>query len=208
MIVVIDNHDSFTYNLVHYFHQFDPDVRVFQNGQTGALQLKEMAPDLLVLSPGPGRPVQQGATREALESLSGMIPILGVCLGHQTLIEHFGGEIIKGQQPMHGKVSLITHDGSGLFAGIPSPAKVTRYHSLIADKKSMPACLKITALSEDGVVMAVQHWDLPVAGIQFHPESILTADGFAMLKNCYDDALAWKMAKQGGAENEQPSPSV
>lgn len=208
MIVVIDNHDSFTYNLVHYFHQFDPDVRVFQNGQTGAAQLKEMSPDLLVLSPGPGRPVQQGATREVLESLSGIIPILGVCLGHQTLIEHFGGKIIKGQQPMHGKVSLITHDGRGLFTGIPSPAKVTRYHSLIADHETMPACLKVTALSEDGVVMAVQHRDLPVVGIQFHPESILTVDGFAMLKNCYDAALAWKFAKQGGVENEQPLPNV
>ncbi|HSP21212.1 MAG TPA: aminodeoxychorismate/anthranilate synthase component II [Planococcus sp. (in: firmicutes)] len=208
MIVVIDNHDSFTYNLVHYFRQFDPDVRVFQNGETGAAELKGLAPDLLVLSPGPGRPVQQGATHEALESLSGIIPILGVCLGHQTLIEHFGGRIIKGQQPMHGKVSLITHDGRGLFKGISSPAKVTRYHSLIADKESMPACLKVTALSEDGVVMAVQHSEWPVAGIQFHPESILTADGFAMLKNCFDDALAWKHAKQGGAINEQPLPSV
>lgn len=208
MIVVIDNHDSFTYNLVHYFRQFDPDVRVFQNGETAAAQLKGLAPDLLVLSPGPGRPVQQGATREALERLSGIIPILGVCLGHQTLIEHFGGRIVKGQQPMHGKVSRITHDGSGMFAGIPDPSKVTRYHSLIADKETLPACLKVTALSEDGVVMAVQHSELPVAGIQFHPESILTADGFAMLKNCYDEALAWKRAKQGGAENEQPSPNV
>ena len=202
MIVVIDNHDSFTYNLVHYFRQFDPDVRVFQNAQTTAAELSALAPDLLVLSPGPGRPVRKGATREALEHLSGSIPILGVCLGHQTLIEHFGGNIIKGQQPMHGKVSLITHDGSGLFSGIASPAKVTRYHSLIADKETMPACLEITALSEDGVVMAVQHRDLPVAGIQFHPESILTANGFAMLKNCFDDALAWKRAKQGGAQNE------
>lgn len=208
MIVVIDNHDSFTYNLVHYFRQFDSDVRVFQNAQTTAAELKEMAPDLIVLSPGPGRPVQQGATREALESLSGIIPILGVCLGHQTLIEHFGGRIIKGTKPMHGKVSLVTHDGSGLFAGIASPAKVTRYHSLIADKETMPDCLAITALSEDGVVMAVQHKNWPVTGIQFHPESILTVDGFTMLKNCYDDALTWKRTTQGGAENGKPSPIV
>lgn len=192
MIVVIDNHDSFTYNLVHYFKQLDPDVQVYQNTGITAAEIARLSPDLIVLSPGPGRPAGSGATREALGSLSGTIPILGVCLGHQTIVEHFGGRIVKGRQPMHGKVSLIDHDGSGLFEGIANPANVTRYHSLIADPETMPACLKVTAFSEDGAVMGVQHTELPVAGIQFHPESILTHDGFAMLRNCYNQAKAWK----------------
>src|SRR5690606_771095 len=145
MIVIIDNHDSFTYNLVHYLEQFDPEVAVFQNGQITAEEVKKLSPDLIVLSPGPGRPVQSGATKEILCSLTEEFPILGVCLGHHTIIEHFGGRIIQGHQPMHGKVSLITHDGKGVFAGIASPAKVTRYHSLVADNTQFPECLIITA---------------------------------------------------------------
>lgn len=197
MIVIIDNHDSFTYNLVHYFKQLDPEVRVYQNTEITASAIAELSPELIVLSPGPGRPVCFGATREALESLSGVIPILGVCLGHQTIVEHFGGRVIKGRQPMHGKVSLVDHDGSGLYEGIASPAEVTRYHSLIADKENLPSCLQVTAISEDGVIMGVQHKDLPVAGIQFHPESILTLDGFTMLKNGYHQARAWKRSAEG-----------
>ncbi|MDN7245320.1 aminodeoxychorismate/anthranilate synthase component II [Planococcus shenhongbingii] len=192
MIVIIDNQDSFTYNLVHYLEQFDSDVAVFQNEQITAQEVKGLSPDLIVLSPGPGRPVQSGATKEILLSLSCDFPILGVCLGHQTIVEHFGGRIIKGKQPMHGKVSLMAHNGKGIFEGIASPANVTRYHSLIADKAAMPDCLQVTAETEDGVVMGVQHKILPVTGIQFHPESILTTDGFQMLKNCYEDARAWK----------------
>lgn len=198
MIVIIDNHDSFTYNLVHYLEQLDPDVRVYQNMEIDARAIAELSPELLVLSPGPGRPAQYGTTREALEFLSGVIPILGVCLGHQTIVEHFGGSIVKGEQPMHGKVSLVFHDGDGLYKGIASPATVTRYHSLIADKASMPDCLKVTAVSEDGVVMGVRHKELPVAGIQFHPESILTTDGFAMLRNSYIQAKVWKQNAEKG----------
>lgn len=199
MIVIIDNHDSFTYNLVHYFKQLDPDVRVYQNRGITAAEIADLSPDLLVLSPGPGRPAESGATREALGSLSGTIPILGVCLGHQTIVEHFGGRVVKGRQPMHGKVSLVNHDGSGLFEGIVNPATVTRYHSLIAERETMPPCLKVTAATEDGVVMGVQHIELPVAGIQFHPESILTHDGFAMLRNCYSQAKAWKRNAEGSS---------
>lgn len=195
MIVIIDNYDSFTYNLVHYLEQFDPEVAVFQNGQITAKEVKNLFPDLIVLSPGPGRPVQSGATKDILLSLSEEFPILGVCLGHQTIVEHFGGRVIKGKQPMHGKVSLMNHDGKGIFAGIASPANVTRYHSLIADKEEIPECLLITAETEDGVVMGVQHRTLPITGIQFHPESILTEEGFRMLQNCYEDAKAW-MANQ------------
>ncbi|MGK7377068.1 anthranilate synthase component II [Planococcus sp. 1R117A] len=192
MIVIIDNQDSFTYNLVHYLEQFDSDVAVFQNEQITAQEVRELSPDLIVLSPGPGRPVQSGATKEILLSLSCEFPILGVCLGHQTIVEHFGGRIVKGKQPMHGKVSLMAHNGKGVFEGVASPANVTRYHSLVADKTAMPDCLQVTAETEDGVVMGVQHKILPVTGIQFHPESILTTDGFQMLKNCYEDARAWK----------------
>lgn len=196
MIVIIDNHDSFTYNLVHYLEQFDSEVAVFQNAQITAEEVKSLSPDLIVLSPGPGRPVRSGATKGILCSLTEEFPILGVCLGHQTIVEHFGGRIIKGAQPMHGKVSLMDHDGKGVFAGIASPAKVTRYHSLIADQAEMPHSLIVTAKTEDGVVMGVRHRTLPITGIQFHPESILTEEGFRMLQNCYEDARAWKASQK------------
>lgn len=192
MIVIIDNQDSFTYNLVHYLEQFDAEIAVFQNEQITAQEVRNMSPDLIVLSPGPGRPVQEGATKEILLSLSSEFPILGVCLGHQTIIEHFGGRVIKGKQPMHGKVSWMVHDGKGIFDGIASPTPVTRYHSLVADKGAMPDCLQITAETEDGAVMGIKHKTLPVSGIQFHPESILTEEGFRMLKNSYKEAKAWK----------------
>ena len=202
MIIVIDNHDSFTYNLVHYLEQFDKKVLVFQNEQIAANEVRELSPDLIVLSPGPGRPKQVGATEEILSSLSAEFPILGVCLGHQTIIEHFGGCIVKGKQPMHGKVSLINHDGRGVFEGVASPTSVTRYHSLAADEETFPECLKVTARAIDDVVMAVQHRSLPIAGIQFHPESVLTTEGFQMLKNCYRHAVVWKKDQQGESSDE------
>lgn len=207
MIIIIDNQDSFTYNLVHYFEQLDGAVRVFQNNELTAKHIKTLAPDLIVLSPGPGRPVAEGAGQEVLRDLSGQIPILGVCLGHQTIIEHFGGRIIKGSQPMHGKVSMVIHDGKGLFRGISSPSAVTRYHSLIAEEP-LPDCLLVTARSEDGVIMAVRHQTLPVEGIQFHPESILTVEGFNMLKNSYELAKCWKENNKGGASYVKPLPIV
>lgn len=202
MIIVIDNHDSFTYNLVHYLEQFDAELLVFQNEQVSANEIKKLAPDLIVLSPGPGRPKQSGATREILSKLSMEFPILGVCLGHQTIIEYFGGTVVKGQQPMHGKVSLINHNARGVFKGIASPASVARYHSLVADAAGLPDCLEVTATTEDGVVMGVRHRSLPVTGIQFHPESVMTAEGLQMLKNCYEQAVAWKKDQQGESSNE------
>lgn len=204
MIVIIDNHDSFTYNLVHYFEQFDDGLVVFQNGQITAEEISRLSPDLIVLSPGPGRPEKEGASHEVLEILSGKVPILGVCLGHQAIVEHFGGKIIKGSEPVHGKVSPMTHDREGLFRDIPSPTPVTRYHSLVADDSSMPACLEVTARSEDGAIMGVRHQALPVTGIQFHPESIMTADGFKMLKNCFEQAKNWQKQKEGGAADGKP----
>ncbi|TWT04691.1 aminodeoxychorismate/anthranilate synthase component II [Planomicrobium sp. CPCC 101079] len=194
MIVIIDNHDSFTYNLVQYFLQIDSAVLVYQDGEISTEAIEKLNPDLLVLSPGPGKPRQS----EILQKLSRCLPILGVCLGHQTIVEHFGGTVIKGQQPVHGKISLVHHEGDGLFAGIPNPTPVVRYHSLAADDEKMPKILAVTARSEDGVIMAVRHKTLPVAGIQFHPESILTRDGFEMLRNAYDQAVQWKKNSVGG----------
>lgn len=207
MILIIDNLDSFTYNLVHYFEQLDPEVLVFQNGEITAAEINRLAPDLLVLSPGPGRPAKEGASREVLEQLNSKIPILGVCLGHQAIVEYFGGSIIKGSQPVHGKVFEMTHDRGGLFADIPSPTQVTRYHSLTAEIKSMPECLEITARTSDGAVMGVRHKELPITGIQFHPESILTLDGFGMLKNSAEQAKAWKASTKGEAADGQTSSS-
>lgn len=208
MIIIIDNQDSFTYNLVHYFEQLDQTVLVFQNDELTAKQIENLMPDLIVLSPGPGRPAAKGASREVLTELNGKIPILGVCLGHQTIIEHFGGRVVKGSQPMHGKVSLMTHDSTGLFAGISNPTTVTRYHSLAAEEVTLPDCLAVTARSEDGAVMAVRHLELPIEGIQFHPESIMTAEGFHMLKNSYRLAKQWKENQKGGAGHAEPSSIV
>ena len=191
MIVIIDNHDSFTYNLVHYLEQLDQQIAVFQNEKITAQEVKDLSPALIVLSPGPGRPAEIGATKEILQSLSGSIPILGVCLGHQAIVEFFGGRIVKGEQPMHGKLSTVQHNGQGLFAGIVSPVKVTRYHSLVADDAAMPDCLEVTARTEDGAVMGVRHTTFPITGIQFHPESILTDGGFQMLENTYAQAKDW-----------------
>ncbi|WP_033542559.1 anthranilate synthase component II [Planococcus sp. CAU13] len=208
MILIIDNHDSFTYNLVHYFEQLDPDVRVFQNADITAAEIRELAPDLIVLSPGPGRPSAQGATREVIKKMSAQVPILGVCLGHQAIVQYFGGAVVKGDQPIHGKVFEMAHDGGGLFEGIPSPTQVTRYHSLAADAATMPECLEITARTSDGAVMAVRHRELPVTGIQFHPESILTLDGFRMLKNSVEQAKAWKRHGKGAAADEKTLSSI
>ncbi|WP_422124426.1 anthranilate synthase component II [Planococcus sp. X10-3] len=199
MILIIDNHDSFTYNLVHYFEQLDNEVLVFQNAEITAAEIGRLSPDLIVLSPGPGRPAKQGASREVLEQLSSKIPILGVCLGHQAIVEYFGGTVIKGSEPVHGKVFEMSHDRRGLFVDIPCPTQVTRYHSLTAEVSSVPECLEITARTSDGAVMAVRHRELPISGIQFHPESILTLDGFQMLKNAFEQAKAWQAAKKGAA---------
>ncbi len=207
MIIIIDNQDSFTYNLVHYFEQLDQSVLVFQNNELTATQLQERMPDLIVLSPGPGRPAAAGASRDVLTALSGRFPVLGVCLGHQTIVEHFGGKVTKGKQPMHGKVSKLTHDSKGLFNGITNPTFVTRYHSLVSEEK-MPDCLEVTARSEDDAIMAVRHKHLPIEGIQFHPESVLTTEGFQMLENSYRLAKQWKRMNKGGASYDKPLPIV
>lgn len=208
MIVIIDNHDSFTYNLVHYLEQIAGEVRVFQNDEITAEAVKQLGPELIVLSPGPGRPAEGGATRDVLANLSGDIPILGVCLGHQAIVEFFGGRVVKGKQPVHGKVSEMTHDRRGLFVGIESPTRITRYHSLVAEGASMPACLEISGETEDGAIMGIRHRTLPVAGIQFHPESIMTKEGYKMLENYYGQARSWNAQKREGDLNGQSLSSL
>ncbi|MCP3027387.1 aminodeoxychorismate/anthranilate synthase component II [Halobacillus sp. A5] len=197
MIAIIDNYDSFTYNLVQYFKQMDENVVVFRNDEVTLAQLIVQKPALLVLSPGPGHPGETGICRKALEHFAGSVPILGVCLGHQLIVEYFGGRTDEGEQPMHGKVTTITHDGRSFFQGLPTPIKVTRYHSLHTPIEDMPICLEISALSEDCVVMAVRHHSLPIEGIQFHPEAILTERGFDMLKNVYTNAVKFLREKKG-----------
>ncbi|MFC7319539.1 anthranilate synthase component II [Halobacillus campisalis] len=188
MIVIIDNYDSFTYNLVQYFKQMDNQVMVYRNDDLTLATLRSCDPDMIVLSPGPGNTNETGICREVLGFLYKTVPILGVCLGHQLIVDYFGGQIVEGKKPMHGKVSKMIHDGRSVFEHIPNPVQVTRYHSLEASIEQMPICLEISAMSHDSSVMAVRHNAYPVEGIQFHPESILTEWGFEMLENFYSKA--------------------
>jgi anthranilate synthase/aminodeoxychorismate synthase-like glutamine amidotransferase len=189
MIVIIDNYDSFTYNLVQYFKQMDKEVVVKRNDDWEMREIHDLEPDLIVISPGPGRPEESGVCEEVLRVFGGNIPILGICLGHQLIVTHFGGRIEKGFRPMHGKVSRVMHDGRRLFHQLPGLLKVTRYHSLEADNLTIPAELEVTAISDDGVIMGVRHKSKMMEGIQFHPESILTEYGFEMLENYYRQAV-------------------
>ncbi|WP_077624895.1 anthranilate synthase component II [Sediminibacillus massiliensis] len=208
MIVVIDNYDSFTYNLVQYFKQMTPAVRVFSNDQASLHDIETLEPDLIVLSPGPGTPDDSGICMDVVDYFHESIPILGVCLGHQVIVTYFGGKVIKGKKPMHGKVTNISHKRTGVYSGIQSPAQVTRYHSLIADETSFPKDLEVTARSEDDVIMGIRHQSHPVNGIQFHPESILTLDGYHMLENCYNLAREWKELRRGGDMHYEPLSTV
>ncbi|MBA2175068.1 aminodeoxychorismate/anthranilate synthase component II [Halobacillus locisalis] len=188
MIVIIDNYDSFTYNLFQYFQQMTGDVRVYRNDQVTTSELFEIGATLLVLSPGPGHPGETGVSADVLREFSGKVPILGICLGHQLIVDFFGGSVIKGLQPMQGKVTRVTHDGQTIFENLPSSLQVTRYHSLVTPADQLPPSLEVSATSEDGVVMAVRHRHLPVEGIQFHPESIMTEYGYDMLYSAYQRA--------------------
>jgi anthranilate synthase/aminodeoxychorismate synthase-like glutamine amidotransferase len=183
MIVMIDNYDSFTYNLVQYLRQLGADVEVFRNDALDLAQLKAMSPDGLVISPGPGRPDTAGISIPAILEFSGKIPLLGVCLGHQSIAQAFGGTIISAKRLMHGKTSDVTHDGKGVFKGIDGPFQAMRYHSLVASPDDLPDCLSVTATSEDGEIMGIRHCTHPTEGIQFHPESIMTRVGKRLLRN-------------------------
>ena len=183
MLLMIDNYDSFTYNLVQYFGELGEEVRTFRNDEISLAEIEAMKPDHLVLSPGPCSPAEAGICIEAIRRFAGKLPILGVCLGHQAIGAALGGKVVRAQRQMHGKTSVITTDKRGVFADLPQQFTVTRYHSLAIEEASLPAELEISARSDDGEIMGVRHKSLPIEGVQFHPESILTEHGHPMLKN-------------------------
>lgn len=183
MIVLVDNYDSFTFNLVHYLGELGQTVEVFRNDQIAVDQVQALQPHAIVLSPGPCDPDKAGICLSLIAALGGKIPILGVCLGHQAIGQSFGGHIVRAPSPMHGKVSPILHEGKGVFTSLPSPFQATRYHSLTIAPESLPDCLEVTARTADGVIMGVQHRSFAVHGVQFHPESIATQHGHALLRN-------------------------
>jgi anthranilate synthase/aminodeoxychorismate synthase-like glutamine amidotransferase len=183
MVLLIDNYDSFTYNLYQYLGELGAEVVVVRNDQISLDEIERMAPDHIVISPGPGNPDEAGISKDVIRHFAGKIPIFGVCLGHQCIGEVFGGIVEGAGEILHGKVSQITHDGRGVFAGLASPISATRYHSLAIRKDSVPVVLEVSATSESGIIMGVRHRTLPVEGVQFHPESILTPDGHEILRN-------------------------
>jgi len=183
MMLMIDNYDSFTYNLVQYFAQLGEDVAVHRNDRITLDQIEAMAPERIVVSPGPCSPNEAGISVPAIRRFAGRIPLLGVCLGHQAIGAAFGGKVVRSSYLMHGKTSPIHHDGTGLFQGLPNPFDATRYHSLIVERPSLPDCLEITAWVENGEIMGLAHRELPLWGVQFHPESILTVGGMDILRN-------------------------
>ncbi len=183
MLLMIDNYDSFTYNLVQYLGELGEDVQVYRNDQISVERIAELAPAHIVISPGPCTPNEAGVTVDTVKRLGGRIPILGVCLGHQGIGQAYGGRIVHAKRIMHGKTSMIHHTGAGVFAGLPNPFEATRYHSLVIERASMPDCLEITAWTDDGEIMGVRHKEFAVEGVQFHPESILTEHGHDLLRN-------------------------
>jgi anthranilate synthase component II len=182
-ILVIDNYDSFTYNLVQYLGELGAEPVVHRNDAIDADEAMALEPDAVLVSPGPGTPADAGVSNDVIRRFTGVRPVLGVCLGHQCIGEVFGGEVVRAPASMHGKTSLIRHDGLGVFAGLPDPLEATRYHSLVVAPESVPAKLVVSARTDDGVVMGLRHRDHPTEGVQFHPESILTAAGHDLLRN-------------------------
>jgi anthranilate synthase component 2 len=183
MLLMIDNYDSFTYNIVQYFGELGEDVRTFRNDEITIAEIEALNPDHICISPGPKAPAQAGISVEVLKHFAGKKPILGVCLGHQAIGEAFGGKVIRAKQVMHGKTSLIAHTGVGVFKNLPSPFTVIRYHSLAIERSSLPSCLEVTAWTDDGEIMGVRHKEFDIEGVQFHPESILSEHGHTLLKN-------------------------
>jgi anthranilate synthase component 2 len=183
MLLMIDNYDSFTYNIVQYLGELGEEVRTVRNDEITLAEIAAMKPDRICISPGPKSPVDAGVSVDVLKQFKGQLPILGVCLGHQAIGEAFGGKVIRARQVMHGKTSLIAHTGVGLFKGLPSPFTVIRYHSLAIERASLPSCLEVTAWTDDGEIMGVRHREFDIEGVQFHPESILSEHGHALLKN-------------------------
>jgi len=191
MIVLIDNYDSFTFNLVHFFGDLGAEVRVHRNDKISASAVLAADPDAIVLSPGPCTPKEAGICLDLITAASGKIPVLGVCLGHQAIGDAFGGKVVRAPAPVHGKLSEIRHAGAGIFHGINAPFQATRYHSLVVERATLPDALTVTADTDDGLIMGLAHRHLPVHGVQFHPESIASEHGHLMLKNFLDIAASW-----------------
>ncbi len=194
MYVLIDNYDSFTYNLLHYLGELGAEVDVHRNDALGADDVLAMKPQGIVISPGPCDPDHAGICLDLVSKAAGQVPVLGVCLGHQSIGQAFGGRITRAAKPMHGKVSEISHNGSGIFDGIPSPFVSTRYHSLMVERSGIPDCLDITAESDDGVIQGLSHKSFPIFGVQFHPESIASEHGHRLLGNFLDISTHWRAA--------------
>jgi anthranilate synthase/aminodeoxychorismate synthase-like glutamine amidotransferase len=190
MILMIDNYDSFTYNLVQYLGELGADVWVYRNDQLTVAEIQRLAPTKIVISPGPCTPTEAGISCDVIREFAGRVPLLGVCLGHQCIGEVFGGEIVRAPALFHGKTSMIYHDGKTIFRGLPRPFEATRYHSLVIRRETLPDCLELSAETDDGVIMGVRHRELLVEGVQFHPESILTREGKQLLANFLSQAPA------------------
>ena len=189
MLVMIDNYDSFTYNLVQYLGELGEDVKTFRNDEITIEEIEALNPDRIMLSPGPCTPTEAGISLAVIEHFAGKVPLMGVCLGHQSIGQAFGGNVVHAKQIMHGKTSQMTHTGVGVFQGLESPYTITRYHSLVVERDSLPDCFEVTAWTDDGEIMGFRHKTLAIEGVQFHPESILTEHGHALLKNFLETKL-------------------
>ncbi len=189
-VLLLDNYDSFTYNLFQYLSELGADVSVFRNDEIEVEEIRARAPDCIVISPGPCTPAEAGISLPLIRELGVDIPILGVCLGHQAIGAAFGGRVVRAPEPVHGKLSPIRHTGVGVFSGVPSPFEATRYHSLVVERQTLPGSLEVTAWSEDGLIMGLRHRTLPVEGIQFHPESYTTEHGKQLLRNFLETAVS------------------
>jgi anthranilate synthase component II len=194
MLLLLDNYDSFTYNLYHYLGELGQQAKVWRNDAVSVDQVLAMRPDGIVISPGPCDPDQAGISLELVRAAAGVCPILGVCLGHQAIAQAFGGRIVRAERVMHGKLSAVEHEGRGILRGLPSPFAATRYHSLVAEPDRLPACFEVTARTADGVIMAIEHKELPIWGVQFHPESIETEHGHQLLRNFLEHVPASAIA--------------
>jgi anthranilate synthase/aminodeoxychorismate synthase-like glutamine amidotransferase len=183
MLLIIDNYGSFTYNLVQYFGELGAEMKIFRNDQITVDEIRALRPSRLCISPGPCYPSEAGISCEVIRTFGASLPTLGVCLGHQAIGEVYGGEVVRAPRLMHGKTSMMHHDGRGVFAGLPNPFEATRYHSLIVKRETLPSCLEVSATTDEGEIMGLRHREYPVHGVQFHPESILTRDGKTLLKN-------------------------
>lgn len=189
MLVMIDNYDSFTYNLVQYLGELGEQVKTFRNDEITIEEIEALKPDRIMLSPGPCTPNEAGISLKVIDHFAGKVPLMGVCLGHQSIGQAFGGKVVHAKQIMHGKTSKMNHTNTGVFKGIESPYTITRYHSLVVERETLPDCFEVTAWTDDGEIMGLKHKTLAVEGVQFHPESILTEHGHALLKNFLDTQL-------------------